>query len=180
MIRARWLAALSALCMLGVFSAEGAEWKFSRRWQMTRHLKAVDFANAQYGVLAANRATAARTMDGGKTWRAFSMNSSLSPEKRNSTLTHVFLLDERVGFIAGENGVLFKTEDGGESWLPLRIAGAFGVLESAFFIDEQTGWVVGSGGMAYRTEDGGALGRGWKRIRTTICATCIFWTARGG
>ncbi len=135
-------------------ATEAAEWKYARKWQMTRHIQAVDFANSKLGVIAANRATVGKTTDGGLTWIAGSLNASLSPEKRNSELKHVFMLNETIGFVCGENGVIFKTDDGGDSWLLLNV-GASPVLNSVFFLDEMQGWIAADGGAVFRTEDGG-------------------------
>lgn len=143
-------------------TTEAAEWKYARKWQMTRHIQAVDFANSKVGVIAANRATVGKTTDGGLTWRAGSLNAYLPPEKKNSEFKHAFMLNETTGFVCGENGVLFKTEDGAETWMPLNV-GVSPALNSVYFIDKMRGWIAADGGAAFRTEDGGAT---WQPLNT--------------
>ena len=143
-------------------AADAAEWKYARKWQMTRHIQAVDFANSKVGVIAANRATVGKTTDGGFTWIAGSLNASLPPEKKNSEFKHAFMLNETIGFVCGENGVLFKTDDGGDLWKLLDV-GVSPTLNSVFFIDEMRGWIAADGGAAFRTEDGGAT---WTPLNT--------------
>ncbi len=77
-------------------------------------------------------------------------------------LTQVEMLDEQNGWAQAE-GLVLRTEDGGENWLnvtPSDILGDPAYAES-FFLDAQTGWVLlqdldkPTYGVIYRTTDGG-------------------------
>lgn len=58
------------------------------------------------------------------------------------------------GFIAGENGTLLRTTDGGQHWQPL--ATGFSVhWHDLHFVSPSTGWVVGDAASICRTTDGG-------------------------
>lgn len=57
-------------------------------------------------------------------------------------LTRVQFLNKDVGYCSGDDGVVIKTTDGGESWTQLT-TGVDVDLESVFFINELTGWVTG-------------------------------------
>jgi photosystem II stability/assembly factor-like uncharacterized protein len=100
------------------------------------------------------------------------------------TLNAVFFLNKEHGWIAGEHGLVLRTENGGKSWersvlprppmqgeedrqlgigeaLSAEELEAFGVLTpppslyGIFFISPFQGWVVGQEGTIARTQDGG-------------------------
>ena len=58
------------------------------------------------------------------------------------------------GWIAGEYGTLYKTSDGGITWLREN-AGTDEHLFSIFFTDELNGWACGSYGTIIHTTNGG-------------------------
>jgi photosystem II stability/assembly factor-like uncharacterized protein len=125
------------------------------------------FADAEHGWLTAGevsesgepRYTLARTADGGQTWRTLPVN--LFKRGDVSALAgaaYLQFLDARTGWLlikrqtssAFSVGALFKTRDGGATWIRLSIplAGPF------HFADEQHGWVEDKGVRAF-TSDGG-------------------------
>jgi len=61
---------------------------------------------------------------------------------------------DKVGFIAGYSGSLFKTEDGGETWSGIYM-GVNELIRKMTFVDEQNGWAVGHRGSILHTTDGG-------------------------
>ncbi len=66
--------------------------------------------------------------------------------------------NETIGWIAGENGSMIKTEDGGKTWfaLPLDSSWQFDMIN---FVNDSVGWAIGweknKGKMIFKTEDGG-------------------------
>ncbi len=58
------------------------------------------------------------------------------------------------GFVAGENGTLLRTYNGGQSWTTLS-SGTSKHLTDVFFLNTQTGFVVGDSGYFGKTTDGG-------------------------
>lgn len=60
------------------------------------------------------------------------------------------------GVAAGDRGVLFRTEDGGQTWSEPKRPKLFNWLTSAAFVGENDVIVVGEGGLILRSEDGGA------------------------
>lgn len=101
--------------------------------------------------------------------------------REDLVLNSVFFLDANHGWIAGEQGRVVRTEDGGQTWenvtlpRPPKQAGAggdeelmsdeeleaFGALTpppslyGVYFVSPQQGWVVGQEGTIAKTEDGG-------------------------
>lgn len=54
----------------------------------------------------------------------------------------LFFLNENEGFIAGDNGIIYNTNDGGETWTQ-QTTPTTEDLNSIYFIDELTGFAVG-------------------------------------
>ena len=69
-----------------------------------------------------------------------------------------WLANENIGWIAGENGSMVKTEDGGKTWfsLPLDSIWQFDMID---FVNDSVGWAIGweknKGKMIFKTKDGG-------------------------
>jgi len=95
------------------------------------------------------------------------------------------------GFLCGNSGNLYKTTDGGRSWLQIRQGGSTGnrlkKFRSLWFATPETGWVVGEGGIFWQTEDGGNNWRAVAEAPTDADYTYVYtfgnkgWaTAKGG
>ena len=80
-------------------------------------------------------------------------------------LSAVHFVTSVTGWVAGEDGLLMKTDDGGETWIEDYVLIKLGAsaqppfdqnlpLLHIFFTDEKNGWTVASSGVA-RTTDGG-------------------------
>lgn len=76
------------------------------------------------------------------------------PYPTSQTLWAVKFITPQKGWVAGENGSIFYTEDGGENWESQK-SGTEEVLNSLFFVNEKLGWAVGNGGVILHTENGG-------------------------
>jgi len=104
----------------------------------------------------------AKTIDGGISWnkKRLSLFTSDSVGAFSSSV-YLNFIDTQTGWlvirqVSGSNfniGTLFKTEDGGATWIELNIP----IAEPVYFITENIGWVAGGviGNELYRTEDGG-------------------------
>lgn len=66
-----------------------------------------------------------------------------------------------IGFCAGENGVLLKSQDGGKTW-NAQISGTSDDITSIMFLDSSTGYFSTSTGYIYRTINGGSS---WENIQ---------------
>jgi hypothetical protein len=66
----------------------------------------------------------------------------------------VEFVSDKIGFIAGYSGSVFKTEDGGETWGAIYI-GVNELIRHMSFVDTNNGWAVGHRGSILHTADGG-------------------------
>jgi len=64
------------------------------------------------------------------------------------------------GWAAGDNGVIYKTVNGGRNWTDQTPLIMSGDLQEMVCIDSLRGWLVGANGLIWRTVDGGQL---WTR-----------------
>jgi len=65
-------------------------------------------------------------------------------------------VDANVGWIVGEGGVILKTTDGGDHWVPQN-SGTTKPLLSVAFLNQDLGFAVGYDGTILKTTDGGTL-----------------------
>jgi photosystem II stability/assembly factor-like uncharacterized protein len=54
----------------------------------------------------------------------------------------VYFLDARRGWVAGSNGTVLETTDGGESWKAVSGRPTEDAIRDIYFADAQTGWIV--------------------------------------
>lgn len=80
-----------------------------------------------------------------------------------STLTAVCFVGERIGWAAGQWGVVLRTDDAGESWKVQRVDTSVDQpLFSVHFKDAEHGWAVGLWSLMIATTDGGSS---WAPVR---------------
>lgn len=71
-----------------------------------------------------------------------------------SDLTDVFFLNESVGYVVGEDGLIQKTIDAGKNWTSQE-SGTILNLTSVSFINENIGFAAGESSVLLKTTDGG-------------------------
>ncbi len=132
-------------------------------------LSVIDANNA---VAIGDRSTVIKTSDGGKSWKVYTLryegldqmdlNSLLAFE--DPVLYDVQFFDPNNGFVVGEFGKIYRTSDGGETWIEKQasLVGAeyFDVLDLPTFFDvefrdRQVGYVAGLEARVAQTTDGG-------------------------
>lgn len=67
--------------------------------------------------------------------------------------TDVFFLDADRGWIAGEQGTLLVTENGGIEWTAVKVEDM--CIRSVTFLDGSNGWIAGSDSRIFKSVDGG-------------------------
>jgi photosystem II stability/assembly factor-like uncharacterized protein len=87
------------------------------------------------------------------TWAQGSWNSQNS--QTTTDLTSVFFVDASNGWVAGENGTILHTTNGGSLWQAQSTPATVN-LESIAFADANQGWAVGDNGVILHTDNGGS------------------------
>ncbi len=132
-------------------------------------LTAID---AKTAVAVGDRSVITMTSDGGETWRTstlepeglelLDLNSLLAFE--DPVLYDVLFFDAQTGFVVGEFGKIYKTINGGKTWIEKQasLVGAdyFDVLDLPTFFDieflnRSVGYAVGLEARVAKTTDGG-------------------------
>ena len=125
----------------------------------------VYFRDENVGFITGTRGTILKTTDGGQTWEfKEAINESRLDREGNPAvlrrrLIDAWMVDEKTGYMVGENDTFIKTTDGGESWTGTGKRVAVGNTRNNFerihFASPTIGWIVGSFGTILSTTDGG-------------------------
>ncbi len=119
------------------------------------NLDKIQFVNDKTGYIMGNyNNLVLKTIDGGLHWFPLDINYNEYPY-----ITNIFFINEDLGFITGEEGMIFKTTDGGKSW-ELKTLG-YNNFKSIGFIDENTGFICGTSRSLYKTSDSGKT---WTKV----------------
>lgn len=128
---------------------QGATWAAVDLPGPPDQLQAVHFPEPRIGYVGGLR-TIWQSTDYGQSWRIVA-GAGRTPR---DPLSFAFPSVNR-GYAVGQNGQVFRTNDGGTTWIaqniPLRVN-----LRSVFFLDEEHGYVVGDAGTVLVTNNGGA------------------------
>lgn len=108
------------------------------------------FTDARNGLMARLDGEIYSTRDSGRTWEI-----RWSGDK---SIADIFFIDGKGGWVVGDEGFIARTDDGGQSWVPVS-SPTKADLTSIFFLDKQLGWAVGSESTILFTKDGGTT---WK------------------
>ncbi len=131
-------------------------------------IKTVWFADEQHGWLGpfAGNPVLGRTDDGGQTWQVVDLRPALEGQLDNpNQWRHLgfFAFDMDHLIVAGEKGLVLRSEDGGATWQAVR--GPDMSPRALSFLDRDHGWMVGAGGAVARTTDGG---RTWQACSSGV------------
>jgi hypothetical protein len=121
----------------------GATWIL---WDLNNYPNFIQFVDNQTGYCAWNNGVL-KTTDCGETW----VNTPVGNRKY---CLH-FPGNGQIGYIVGRYGEIWKTMDGGASWVQ-QSTPTSERLESVYFIDANTGYAVGWSGTILKTTNGGA------------------------
>ncbi len=103
------------------------------------------FANAQTG-FASGKYGIMKTTDGGITWTNV-LNSDVF-------INDLWFNDSQTGWAAGDEGLVYKTTDGGNSWALVDTLPS-GSLYNVRFLNAQTGYIINDSYGIFRSDDGG-------------------------
>ena len=79
-----------------------------------------------------------------------------------------FFIDENTGWLGGDKGVIYATDNGGAVWTVQRdTSSAQGEINDIYFIDANTGWACGEDGTVLYTTNGGTVWTPSGNVSTT-------------
>ncbi|MGC4240791.1 MAG: YCF48-related protein [Herbaspirillum sp.] len=132
-----------------------------KTWALQRSDTSVDqplfsvwFANANEGWAAGLWSLLLHTRDGGKSWQQVKLPTAPGQQRGDLNLLHIFPGRDGALFVAAEQGVLYRSPDGGQHWEALA-TGSKASLWSGVVTASGAIIVGGLGGKLLRSEDGG-------------------------
>lgn len=142
---------LSFLFILLTVSSLQAQWQEQLDIGLFTHLDRIHFIDENYGWAIGSfwysEGPYFFTTDGGEDWY------TSGPYGYD-----IFFVNHNTGFIAAQNGIIYKTTDGGLNWSTVSTATTQNIVK-LFFVDENNGWVtlssyIGDGKMLHTTDGG--------------------------
>ncbi|MGL4370615.1 MAG: YhjD/YihY/BrkB family envelope integrity protein, partial [Spirochaetota bacterium] len=129
----------------------GASWNV-RSWpELTVNIKSIA-VKGKTGIAVCDKGFILRSADGGVNWSP-EKPESLKIKKRHLNLNSVFLLNERTGMIAADDGTIVTTHDA-FAHLDMRHFKGY-KYTSALLVSETEGYVGGENGILIHTTDAG-------------------------
>ncbi len=101
------------------------------------------------------------TLDGGASWQVEEL-PEYDPSDANA-LFQINFLNALQGWVAGWNGHIYMTRDGGRTWEERRLANSASTIANIAFIDDQTGWIITNHDGLLQTRNGG---QDWEAVFT--------------
>jgi len=95
--------------------------------------------------------------DNGKIYKTLKTNSAITDIDLGITtsINSIYFLNDNDGYLCGNSGIVYKTNNGGTNWAPCNTGISSVNLNSISFMDSQKGIIVGNNGSVYVTVDGG-------------------------
>ncbi|BEV16161.1 hypothetical protein HBDW_29490 [Herbaspirillum sp. DW155] len=133
----------------------GLHWRLQRSdTTVDQPLFSVWFANADEGWAAGLWSLLLHTRDGGKSWQQVKLPTAPGQQRSDLNLLHLFPGRDGALFVAAEQGVLYRSLDGGQHWEALA-TGSKASLWSGVVTASGAIVVGGLGGKLLRSDDGG-------------------------
>jgi photosystem II stability/assembly factor-like uncharacterized protein len=120
----------------------------------------VFFADLNSGWIVGEFGTIMHSEDGGKTWSKQECKDIVPVitakewERPLPALYGIFFQDRNRGWITGMDGVIIKTEDGGQTWT--KVSSGTELPLYSILIRGDRGWAVGNKGIYLMSNDGGS------------------------
>lgn len=94
------------------------------------------------------------TFNGGHSWEEVIIRYTSLPNPYDTNILAIYFINNKLGWIAGDNGKIFKTNDGGYNWVHQH-SFIDENINDIFFISENMGWAVSRYGTILFSENGG-------------------------
>jgi photosystem II stability/assembly factor-like uncharacterized protein len=128
----------------------GDHWNRVSLPRETTSTMSLAFSDAENGIICGY--TNFRTENGGDDWT--------EEELTDSILTDVIFTDSLNGWMVGEYGMMFRTNDGGHTWNRVEHQATEAAMKSVTFTDIQHGWAAGRGGTILKINNPATSGGG--------------------
>ncbi len=135
----------------------GDSWKLLRQdTSVDQPLFSVYFMDRKQGLVVGLWSLALRTGDGGEHWTSVKMPAPPGGDKAGPNLYRIFRAKEAgTLFIAAEMGLVYRSDDGGQSWQMIQ-TGQRGSLWTGLALRDGSLLVAGLNGQILRSSDGSA------------------------
>ncbi|GGB98490.1 hypothetical protein GCM10011352_25760 [Marinobacterium zhoushanense] len=158
----------------------GVSWRQAQQVPTSAALTAVQFVDADKGWAVGHLGVVLTTDDGGQSWRkqldgiqaaqlaleharargdesALSSAQYLVDDGPDKPFLNLFFLNERTGFVFGAYNLIFRTDDGGDSWTPWldRVENPMGMHLYGMAQSDGVLMLAGEQGSLVRSSDGG-------------------------
>jgi len=96
--------------------------------------------------------------DNGKIYKTEIINAAITAYSIGvtNTLRSIYFIDDNLGFVCGDGGIIYKTVNGGFNWTPSHTGITTVDLNSISFLDAQKGIAAGKNGSVFITSNGGS------------------------
>jgi photosystem II stability/assembly factor-like uncharacterized protein len=159
----------------------GAHWRLQRAVSSFYGFAAVTFADARHGWAVGGTGDAPAepgfvmtTRDGGVHWTTTLLSGAVD------RLNGVSFVDALHGWVVGNRGVVYRTRDGGRSWV-LSHVNAYWELGAVAFSDARHGWAIVHPHWTFGASSSGDSQRGWGLLRQLDLLTTsdggVTWSA---
>lgn len=158
----------------------GKDWNVYDAKDPSLNFKSISF-NDTIGIITANKGRILYSTDSGQNWTLRTINESRRKNKLVD-LNSAFFIDKNKVWIAGNDGIILHSNDGGTTWYP----GKFKEYNyyAVMFLNSNEGFIAGENGIIINTEDGGSS---WKsktlpayKINRLINASGSLWAIGNG
>ena len=138
----------------------GTTWSVLALSGSTATFNSIGMVNATTGWIVGSNSAVYKTTNGGTSFDSVAISNMAA----GLNLSKVQFVNATTGFIFSKSYVstdtttIFKTTDGGTSWIKQRLTGAVGVanqIYGASMLDANTGWILNYTPRPYITTDGG-------------------------
>jgi photosystem II stability/assembly factor-like uncharacterized protein len=152
-----------------VHTEDGGEtWKLLRTdTSVDQPLLSIYFWDRSNGFAAGLWSLALRTTDGGVSWTPVKMPAPPGADKSGPNLYQIFPARNGVLFIAGEQGLVFRSDDGGQNWNLLKTGNA-GSFWTGLALPDDSLLVAGLNGKIFRSTDSGKT---WSDVPSGVTAS---------
>jgi photosystem II stability/assembly factor-like uncharacterized protein len=113
-------------------------------------------ASLTVATVAARKTALLKTTDGGRTWKNKNFDATVK------TFNAIQFFDENNGYVIGNAGLIYRTSDGGETWIKQE-SGVTSNLRDIAIITPSTAMIVGPNGVLLKTQNGGET---WEKLVT--------------